>query len=207
MNILLFITESDSDTNTQASQLAIALHDNGHDVGLESNYIDSYSSRIDLIKTCKFVVGLFGDFDHLYLRDWADIILIAPADMNTLAKIAHGFADTTMLKTIRTLKKPVWVVPSMDCESWNHPLTQQHFQLIQNQNINTIAPDKKGRMPQNDVILSQIGALERKLTMFDEHTLRRKLKVGVQKFTDMIRRGRVIKQYDEEGNPIYSVAP
>jgi phosphopantothenoylcysteine decarboxylase len=82
---------------------------------------------------------------HIQLRDWADIALVAPLSAHTLAKIAGGLCDDTLTCILRawdfrptgnrqvtnTNSKPILLAPAMNTAMWNHPLTQQQFQIIQ----------------------------------------------------------------------------
>ncbi|KAL0092392.1 flavoprotein [Phycomyces blakesleeanus] len=70
---------------------------------------------------------------HIDLRNWADIMLIAPLDANTLAKIANGLCDNLLTCILRAwdIKKPVVVCPAMNTNMWNHPFTAQHLNILQ----------------------------------------------------------------------------
>nr|CAH0097991.1 unnamed protein product [Daphnia galeata] len=66
---------------------------------------------------------------HIELRKWADILLLAPLDANSLAKIAHGICDNLLTCTVRAwdLEKPLLFCPAMNTYMWNHPLTAEHI--------------------------------------------------------------------------------
>lgn len=76
---------------------------------------------------------------HIDLRDWADILLVAPLSAHTLAKIAHGFCDDTVSCVIRAWDfghgarpgKPLVLAPAMNTAMWEHPLTQTQLSTIQ----------------------------------------------------------------------------
>jgi phosphopantothenoylcysteine decarboxylase len=69
---------------------------------------------------------------HIELRRWADLLLIAPLDANTLAKLANGLADNCLTCVWRAwdTARPVILVPAMNTLMWQHPLTARHFQQI-----------------------------------------------------------------------------
>jgi phosphopantothenoylcysteine decarboxylase len=71
---------------------------------------------------------------HIILRDWADILLIAPLDANTLAKMAAGLCDNLLTNIVRAWdmknKKPLIVAPAMNTAMFEHPLTRQHLDLL-----------------------------------------------------------------------------
>ncbi|CAF0964691.1 unnamed protein product [Adineta steineri] len=71
---------------------------------------------------------------HIILRDWADILLIAPLDANTLAKMSSGLCDNLLTNVVRAWdlknKKPLIVAPAMNTAMFEHPLTRQHLDII-----------------------------------------------------------------------------
>lgn len=90
--------------------------------------------------------------EHIALRDWADICIIAPLSAHTLAKFAHGLCDDTLSCIIRAwdfghyrqndttnndtdeairIGKPLLLVPAMNTAMWEHPLTGKHLDEIQ----------------------------------------------------------------------------
>ena len=77
---------------------------------------------------------------HIDLRDWADIVVIAPLSAHTLAKLAAGLCDDTLTCVLRAWDlghhverpaKPIVLAPAMNTAMWQHPLTQQQLQTIQ----------------------------------------------------------------------------
>ncbi len=71
---------------------------------------------------------------HIQLRDWADLLVIAPLDANTLAKLALGMCDNCLACIWRAwdLSKPRLIAPAMNTRMWEHPATGRHLaQLIQ----------------------------------------------------------------------------
>jgi phosphopantothenoylcysteine decarboxylase len=77
---------------------------------------------------------------HIELRDWADILVIAPLSAHTLAKVATGLCDDTLTCVVRAWDlghvssrppKPILLAPAMNTAMWQHPLTQQQLQTIQ----------------------------------------------------------------------------
>jgi len=71
---------------------------------------------------------------HIVLRDWADILLIAPLDANTLAKMTVGICDNLLTNVVRAWdlknRKPLVVAPAMNTAMFEHPLTRQHLDTI-----------------------------------------------------------------------------
>src|SRR5437016_13332318 len=69
---------------------------------------------------------------HIELRRWAELLLIAPLDANTLAKLAAGLADNCLTCVWRAWdpNRPVILAPAMNTLMWEHPLTSQHLRQI-----------------------------------------------------------------------------
>lgn len=64
---------------------------------------------------------------HVALAQWADLLLIAPATANTIAKMASGQCDNLLLATYFSAKKPVWVAPAMDLDMYAHPTVTENL--------------------------------------------------------------------------------
>ena len=66
---------------------------------------------------------------HIELRRWAELLLVAPLDANTLAKLANGLADNCLTCVWRAWDpaNPVVLAPAMNTLMWEHPLTRQHL--------------------------------------------------------------------------------
>lgn len=69
---------------------------------------------------------------HIELGKWADVMLIAPLDANTLAKMATGVCDNLLLCTTRAwnLEKPLFFCPAMNTRMWQHPITTQQINIL-----------------------------------------------------------------------------
>lgn len=68
--------------------------------------------------------------NHVELGLWADLMVIAPASANSIAKAAHGICDNALLATYLSAKCPVMWAPSMDLDMWAHPATQQNINKL-----------------------------------------------------------------------------
>jgi phosphopantothenoylcysteine decarboxylase len=79
---------------------------------------------------------------HITLRRWADILLLAPLDANTLAKLANGLADNCLTCVWRAWEpsRPVVLAPAMNTLMWTHPATARHLRQIAS-DMGTIPPD------------------------------------------------------------------
>jgi phosphopantothenoylcysteine decarboxylase/phosphopantothenate--cysteine ligase len=77
---------------------------------------------------------------HVELGMWADLLLIAPATANTLAKMAHGIADNLLLTSYLSAKCPVFFAPAMDLDMYKHPTTLQNIRTLQSYGNYLIEP-------------------------------------------------------------------
>jgi phosphopantothenoylcysteine decarboxylase/phosphopantothenate--cysteine ligase len=65
--------------------------------------------------------------NHIELGLWADLMLVAPASANTIAKMAHGICDNLLLATYLSARCPVFVAPAMDVDMYHHPSTRENL--------------------------------------------------------------------------------
>jgi len=74
---------------------------------------------------------------HIELRRWADLLLIAPLDANTLAKLAGGLADNCLTCVWRAWDpaRPVVLAPAMNTLMWEHPLTGRHLHQLAGETV------------------------------------------------------------------------
>lgn len=67
---------------------------------------------------------------HIELARWADLILIAPATANTVAKLAHGIADNLLTTLCLASKSPLLLVPAMNQQMWEHEATEENISRL-----------------------------------------------------------------------------
>jgi phosphopantothenoylcysteine decarboxylase len=69
---------------------------------------------------------------HIELRRWADVLLLAPLDANTLAKLAYGLADNCLTCVYRAWdrSRPVVLAPAMNTLMWENPATLRHLRML-----------------------------------------------------------------------------
>ena len=103
--------------------------------------------------------------DHVHLARWADLVLIAPASANTLAKMAHGECDNLLLAVFLSATCPVFVAPAMDLEMYRDRSTQHNLELLRQRGVGTIGPEEGelasglmglGRMTEPAAIVRQL---------------------------------------------------
>lgn len=83
--------------------------------------------------------------NHVDLGIWADLMLIAPATANTLAKMARGHCDNLLLACYLSAKCPVFFAPAMDLDMFAHPSTTANIQVLQTYG-NTYIPVGEGEL-------------------------------------------------------------
>jgi len=103
--------------------------------------------------------------NHIKLSLWADLILIAPATANTIAKITYGFADNLLTSLVLAKRCPVALCPSMDVDMYENPITQKNLSLLRERGFFIIEPETgflasglsgKGRLPEISSIIQKI---------------------------------------------------
>ena len=103
---------------------------------------------------------------HIELARWADLLLVAPASCDTLAKFAHGLADDLLSTVFLATKSPVWVAPAMNQQMRAAKATQRNLQTLVEDGVHVIMPDAGeqacgdvglGRMPEPEEIARQVA--------------------------------------------------
>jgi len=103
--------------------------------------------------------------NHIKLSLWADLIVIAPATANTIAKITYGLADNLLTSLVLAKRCPVALCPSMDVDMYENPITQKNLSLLRERGFFIIEPDTgflasglsgKGRLPDISSIIQEI---------------------------------------------------
>jgi len=110
--------------------------------------------------------------DHIALARWADVILIAPATADFMAKLAHGFADNVLSTLCVASEVPIIVAPAMNQAMWKNVATQANREILLKRGVQFLGPAEgsqacgefgAGRMLEPAEIVT---ALENKLTNF-----------------------------------------
>jgi phosphopantothenoylcysteine decarboxylase/phosphopantothenate--cysteine ligase len=113
---------------------------------------------------------LFGEelvSPHTELAQWADLVIIAPATANTIAKAAHGLADDIVSATLLATVKPVLFAPAMHTEMWENAATQRNIEMLQASGHQFVGPETgalaggdvgPGRMVEPEEILTALEA-------------------------------------------------
>ena len=105
---------------------------------------------------------------HVSLGEWADMLLIAPATANTMAKMTTGIADNLLLTTYLSARSKVAIAPAMDLDMYAHITTQQNLKTLAERGVAIIEPGAgelasglvgKGRMAEPEEIVEQVKAI------------------------------------------------
>ncbi len=78
---------------------------------------------------------------HIELADQADLLLIAPATANILAKLAHGLADDALTSIALATRAPLIIAPAMNGKMWDHPATRQNVETLTARGAIFIGPE------------------------------------------------------------------
>jgi phosphopantothenoylcysteine decarboxylase/phosphopantothenate--cysteine ligase len=98
----------------------------------------------------------------------ADLLVVAPLSANTLAKLAHGLADTVLTETALAFRGPVLLAPAMNVRMWEHPATQANVATLVGRGAELVGPDAgelaegetgAGRMAEPEEIHARIRKL------------------------------------------------
>jgi phosphopantothenoylcysteine decarboxylase/phosphopantothenate--cysteine ligase len=79
---------------------------------------------------------------HLNLASWADLVLIAPATADFLARLAQGRAEGLLDALVLSTRAPVAVCPAMDAEMWEHPATRANLKTVSGYGYKVWGPAK-----------------------------------------------------------------
>ena len=108
------------------------------------------------------------EIEHVALAKWADLLLIAPATANCMAKMACGVADDLLSTTCLAVRCPVLVAPAMNSAMWRNPATQANLALLRSRGLRFVGPeaghlacgdDDVGRMSEPEQIVEAVEAI------------------------------------------------
>ena len=104
---------------------------------------------------------------HIELARWADLILVAPASANLLARLAHGMADDLLTTLCLASDRPLWLAPAMNRLMWAHPATQANRDTLLARGARLLGPGSgaqacgeigEGRMLEPAAIVAELLA-------------------------------------------------
>lgn len=105
---------------------------------------------------------------HIELARWADLVLIAPASADAIARLAAGMADDLLTTVVLATPALVYVAPAMNQQMWANRITQRNVQTLRDFGLTVIEPDAgeqacgdvgAGRMPEPEQLVAQVQAV------------------------------------------------
>ncbi len=121
----------------------------------------------ETVRSDLFDPGEEGEIDHIGLADWADLVLVAPATANLIAKMASGLADDLVSAVLLATRAPILVAPAMNVNMWQHPATQANRETLALRGIDFVGPDAgelacgwqgEGRMSDPETIAEAVAS-------------------------------------------------
>ena len=93
------------------------------------------------VRTELFDVDAEAGMGHIELARWADLIIVAPASANTMAKIAYGMADNLLTTLCLASPAPIVIAPAMNQQMWHHQVTANNVhRLLEQENLSLCGP-------------------------------------------------------------------
>ena len=105
-----------------------------------------------------------GAVEHVAIAEWAQLLLIAPASADLIAKLAVGRADDMLTTTALTTTAPIIISPAMHTQMWQHPATVANVETLRSRGVKVIEPASgrltgkdcgPGRLPEPEQIVAQ----------------------------------------------------
>ena len=103
--------------------------------------------------------------EHIALAQLADLVVVAPATANFIAKAAAGIADDLLTTTLLATKAPIFVAPAMNTKMYENPLTQRNLEILRRFGVHVMEPAEgqlacgvsgKGRVPEPSALADEI---------------------------------------------------
>jgi phosphopantothenoylcysteine decarboxylase/phosphopantothenate--cysteine ligase len=99
------------------------------------------------------------DIAHISVAAWAQVLMIAPATANTIAKLAYGLADNLLTSTALACPAPLVIAPAMDADMWANPITQQNAAALRSRGALLVGPDE-GRLASGRIGAGRLVSIE-----------------------------------------------
>ena len=103
--------------------------------------------------------------EHIALAQLADVVMVAPATANVMAKLAHGLADDMLTTTVLASRAPKIIAPAMNTAMYENPVTQDNIELLKHYGMEVITPSTghlacgdngTGKMPEPETLFQYI---------------------------------------------------
>lgn len=123
------------------------------------------------VMTGLFEPGVNTTIKHIEAARWANLLLVAPATANIIAKFARGLADDMLSTIYLSATCPTMIAPAMNVEMWRHPATQENVAILRARGVDIIEPESgflacgevgEGRLAEPELIAARaIAFLQR----------------------------------------------
>jgi phosphopantothenoylcysteine decarboxylase/phosphopantothenate--cysteine ligase len=120
------------------------------------------------------------EIGHIRLADEADVVLVAPATANVMAKMTHGIADDLLTTVLLATRAPVLAAPAMNVNMWSHAATRANAAVLRDRGVTLVGPDHgelacgwegAGRMATPAAIVEAVARAVGPADLSDEHVL------------------------------------
>lgn len=152
------------------ASMLVKLHCNVHVIMTQNATNFIHPITFETLTNNRCIVDTFDrnfqyNVEHVSLAKQADVVLIAPASANVIAKLAHGLADDMLTTTVLACTCKKIVAPTMNTQMYNNPITQDNIQTLRNYDFEVIDPASgflacrdigAGKMPEPEVLLDYI---------------------------------------------------
>ena len=117
------------------------------------------------------------ELSHLTLAEETDLLLIAPATANVIAKLASGVADDLLSTLFLAARGPVAIAPAMDGGMWDHPMTQSQLQRLQEAGVEIVGPEH-GRLASGSFGMGRLADIDGLIAAAGEYMASRTVMAG-----------------------------
>lgn len=152
------------------ASMLVKLHCNVHVIMTENATNFIHPITFETLTNNRCIVDTFDrnfqyNVEHVSLAKQADVVLVAPASANVIAKLAHGIADDMLTTTVLACTCKKIVSPTMNTQMYNNPITQDNITTLRHYGFEVIDPASgflacrdigAGKMPEPEVLLDYI---------------------------------------------------
>ena len=103
------------------------------------------------VGTVTFDAAYESEIGHIDLARWADVVLLAPATANLIARMAAGMADDLLTTVLLATEAPVVVAPAMNTQMWRHPAVQQNLETLADRPGHIVVDPDEGELACKEV--------------------------------------------------------
>ena len=158
----------------KAPELVRLLKKQGHEVRCAATaHALEFTTRatLETVSGAPLYSDLFasGGTEHISLKDWGELLVVAPATANIIGKVASGIADDALSTLLLAFShKPIIMAPAMNSDMWAHPAVQRNIETLRGWGIHFVGPAEgelacgtsgTGRMAEPETIAEAVNSL------------------------------------------------